>query len=66
MDDLYTNSEEFLGLVAQLRRLSPQMRSLAHYAADWWTDVEFMERLMRADVPAEPPLPPKPTLRVIQ
>ena len=66
MDDLYTNSEEFLSLVAQLRQLSPQMRSLAHYAADWWTDVEFMERSLAAPgVSAEPA--PKPNhLRVIQ
>jgi len=69
MDDLYTNSADFLSVVARLRLMAPPYRSLALYGADHWSDAEFFERLYRApDVPAEPsPAPPaKPNLRVIQ
>jgi hypothetical protein len=64
-DDLFTNTEAFLSVVAQLRSMAPPYRSLALYGADHWTDAEFMDRLFRADVPAEP-APAKPNLKLVQ
>jgi hypothetical protein len=47
---LYTDSQEFLQLVAQLRRLHPMFRRFAIDAAALWSDDEFIERLHRADM----------------
>jgi hypothetical protein len=50
MDELYTNSAEFLRAVMALRAMSPQFRSLAHHAAafgrmmSWW-NVRFVQTL---------------------
>jgi hypothetical protein len=52
MDELYTNSTEFLRAVMALRAMAPQYRSLAHHAADFWSNDELVERALRADVPA--------------
>ena len=64
---LFTDSLEFLSLVAQLRSVAPQYRSLALFASDHWTDAQFFERLQRApDVPAEPMPATAPNLKLVQ
>ena len=62
-DDLFVHTTEFLSVVASLRGMHPRYRELALYAANWWGNEEFIERLLAADLPAEAP---KPTLTLVQ
>jgi len=51
LDELYTDSLEFLKAVWHLRAVPPMLRSLAFDAAAIWSDEELVERSLGADDP---------------
>jgi hypothetical protein len=60
-DDLFVNSIPFLEVVAKLREMGPHYAFLALYGAQFWTQEQFIERLLAADLPAAP----KPNLTLV-
>ena len=50
-DALYVESIEFMRAVAALRGMAPRFRSLAHHAADFWSDEEFLDRMLAVKIP---------------
>ena len=51
MDELYTDSPEFLRVVMILRAMAPEYRSFALHAALFGSNDELVERALRVDLP---------------
>jgi len=53
MNDLYTNSAEFLRAVMALRAMARFYRSLAHHAADFWSNEDVLDQSLRVPIDDE-------------